>query len=278
MDIAARKQRYLANPDDAITVVHIPARGGSTRVPRKNIRLLGDEPLIAYSICLARSLRGVDRIIVNTDSDEIATVAKEYGAEAPFLRPADISHETALLQDAQRYAMDWLESHGATLASFVTIYPTNPFRNLGRAQAMLDEVRRRTLVGTMVRVPFCWDRLCMEREDGSLVPADAEAVGLNAPATAPILANTYRRFLHQRYPGNEHLASGELGGIKRTGHFIGIGFHDNNAPEGDACYFEIEDPLERIDIDTDEDFALAEEMLHGFDFGYTVARPKEKRG
>lgn len=277
MDIAARKQRYLANPDEAITVVHIPARGGSTRVPWKNIRMLGHVPLIAYSICLARSLRGVDRVIVNTDSDEIAAVAKEFGAEAPFLRPADISHETALLQDAQRYAMDWLESHGAALAGFVTLYPTSPFRNLARTQAMLDEVRRRTLVGTMVRVPFYWDRLCLEREDGSLVPVDAEAGRRNAPATTPALTSAYRQFLGRRYPGNEHLADGDLGSIKRTGHFIGIGFHDNNDPGGDACYFEIEDPLERIDIDTNEDFALAEEVLHEFEFGYAIARPEENR-
>lgn len=273
MNIAARKQRYLANPDGAITVVHIPARGGSTRVPRKNIHLLGGAPLIAYSICVARSLRGVDRVIVNTDSEEIAEVARAYGAETPFLRPAEISHETALLQDAQRYAMDWLESCGATLAGFVTLYPTSPFRSLARTQAMLDEVRRRTLVGTMVRVPFQWGRVCRERGDGMLEPI-AQAAQHSGDLDAA-MTEAYRTFLAQRFPGSEHLAAGRLAHIKRTGHFIGIGFHDESPEDGDACYFEIEHPLERIDIDTDEDFALAEEALARFDFGFHIARPEE---
>lgn len=273
MNIAARKQRYLANPDDAVTVAHIPARGGSLRVPRKNIRLLGGAPLIAYSICLARSLRGVDRVIVNTDSEEVAEVARTYGAETPFLRPAEISHETALLQDAQRYAMDWLESRGATLAGFVTLYPTSPFRSLARTQAMLDEVRRRTLVGTMVRVPFQWGRVCRERGDGSLEPIGQAAQRNDGLEAA--MNETYRAFLSQRFPGSEHLADGKLAQIKRTGHFIGIGFHDVSPDDGDACYFEIEHPLERIDIDTDEDFALAEDALARFDFGFSVARPEE---
>ena len=91
------------------------------------------------------------------------------------------------------------------------------------------------------------------------------------------MALAYWRFLAKRFPGCESLAEGPLTNIKRTGHFIGIGFHGRSEPDGDACYFAIEDPLERIDIDTDDDFLMAEAALSHFDFGFEIKRPGEAR-
>ena len=72
----------------------IPARGGSKGLPRKNIRPLHGKPLIAWTIGQARSSSVFDKIIVSTDDEEIATIAKEYGAEVPFMRPAELAGDT----------------------------------------------------------------------------------------------------------------------------------------------------------------------------------------
>jgi len=71
----------------------IPARGGSKGVPSKNIKNLGNKPLIAHTIDLAINCKLIDRIIVSTDSDEIAHISKKYGAEVPFMRPEEISQD-----------------------------------------------------------------------------------------------------------------------------------------------------------------------------------------
>ncbi|MEW5772152.1 MAG: hypothetical protein AB1916_01390 [Thermodesulfobacteriota bacterium] len=90
-------------------VVHIPARSGSTRLPGKNIADLGGKPLMAWTILLARRVPGVHRVIVNTDDPEYAAIAREYGAETPFLRPKNISGEMAAISDATEYLAHYLE-------------------------------------------------------------------------------------------------------------------------------------------------------------------------
>ena len=73
----------------------IPARSGSKGVPNKNIMVLGGYPLIAYSIVVAKKCSTIDRVIVSTDSEEYARIALKYGAEVPFIRPSDISNDSA---------------------------------------------------------------------------------------------------------------------------------------------------------------------------------------
>ena len=88
------------------TIAFIFARGGSKGLPGKNIRLLGGKPLIAWSIEHARAVQRIDRIIVSTDSQEIANVAKEYGAEVPFIRPEQIAGDTSPEWLAWRHALN----------------------------------------------------------------------------------------------------------------------------------------------------------------------------
>ncbi|REG84841.1 pseudaminic acid cytidylyltransferase [Marinomonas pollencensis] len=91
-------------------VAVIPARGGSQRIPRKNIRLLNGKPLLAYSIETAQASQLFDRIIVSTDDQEIASVARSYGAETPFLRPQNLADAftgtTPVMQHALRFLID----------------------------------------------------------------------------------------------------------------------------------------------------------------------------
>jgi CMP-N-acetylneuraminic acid synthetase len=87
----------------------IPARGGSKGIPRKNIKLLAGKPLIAWTIGEAKKSRYINRLIVSTDDKEIAEVAKSYGAEVPFLRPAEISHDLATDRGGKGTSIVWSE-------------------------------------------------------------------------------------------------------------------------------------------------------------------------
>lgn len=107
----------------------ILARGGSKRLPRKNVLPLAGKPLIAYSIDAAKESGVVDRIVVSTDDAEIAEVSKAYGAEIPFLRPAELSGDTATSEDAIRHAIEWLRNEeGYSPDYLLLLQPTIPFR------------------------------------------------------------------------------------------------------------------------------------------------------
>ena len=105
----------------------IPARGGSKRIPNKNIKLFSGQPIISYSIKAAQASGLFDRIIVSTDSDEIAEVAKIYGAEVPFIRPAELSDDFTGTVPVLLHALDWLSEHGFDVDYFCCIYATAPF-------------------------------------------------------------------------------------------------------------------------------------------------------
>ena len=110
---------------NVVAVIH--ARGGSKRIPLKNIRPLGGKPLIAYMIEAALQARTLSRVIVSTDHPEIRRVAEEYGAEVPFVRPPEISEDVAS-ELVTRHAVSFLEdSDGQEIDVAVTIQPTTPF-------------------------------------------------------------------------------------------------------------------------------------------------------
>ncbi len=105
----------------------IPARGGSQRIPRKNIKNFCGQPMIAWSIAAARHSGCFDRIIVSTDDTEIAEVARAHGAEAPFLRPAELSdHHTGTIP-VVAHAIDWMNRHANPIDLACCIYATAPF-------------------------------------------------------------------------------------------------------------------------------------------------------
>ena len=107
----------------------IPARGGSKGLPGKNILPLAGHPLIAYSIEAARLAPGITRVIVSTDSQEIAEVARCYGAEVPFLRPAAYAADDSLDFDVFFHALNWLkENENYTPDLLVQLRPTSPIR------------------------------------------------------------------------------------------------------------------------------------------------------
>lgn len=107
----------------------IPARSGSKGVPHKNIRLLHGHPLLAWSIAAAKLCTKIDRIIVSTDSEEYVAIAKQYGAEAPFIRPAQFASDTSTDRDVLLHVLTWFKEHeGHIPDTFVHLRPTTPLR------------------------------------------------------------------------------------------------------------------------------------------------------
>lgn len=121
----------------------IPARGGSKRVPRKNIKMLAGKPLLAYTIEQGEASKYIDRLVVSTDDEEIAKVSREYGAEVPFLRPAELAGDTVTDFPVFTHALEWLrdnEQHQPDIV--VQLRPTHPLRkteDIDRAIELLAE-------------------------------------------------------------------------------------------------------------------------------------------
>ena len=123
-------------------VAIIPARSGSKSVPRKNIKLLAGKPLIAYSILEAKKCQYLDRIIVSTDDLEIASVAKEYGAEVPFLRPKEIAKDDTPDLPVFQHAIEWIEkNNGSNPQIIVHLRPTSPLRRAQHIDAGIRLLR-----------------------------------------------------------------------------------------------------------------------------------------
>jgi CMP-N-acetylneuraminic acid synthetase len=110
-------------------VAIIPARGGSKGIPRKNLRELAGHPLLAWSVAAAEAAETVGRVIVSTDDPEIADVAREYGAETPFVRPAELAADDTRDLPVFQHALGWLAEHeGARPEVVVHLRPTSPLR------------------------------------------------------------------------------------------------------------------------------------------------------
>ena len=118
----------MAGQDKIKAVALIPARSGSVRVPHKNIRPLNGHPLIAYTIAAARASGVFDAVVVSTDSEDYAAIARHYGAEVPFLRDRGIAGSTSPDIDWVLHALDQLEAQGRGFDAFSILRPTSPFR------------------------------------------------------------------------------------------------------------------------------------------------------
>ncbi|MXO63114.1 cytidylyltransferase domain-containing protein [Qipengyuania oceanensis] len=122
------------------TVCTICARGGSVGVPGKNIRSLCGKPLIVYSIEQALAHARIDSVHVSTDSEEIARIAEQNGADVPFLRPTELATSTAAKVPAIIHLVEYLEQNGATVDTIVDLDPTSPLRSPEDISACLDMI------------------------------------------------------------------------------------------------------------------------------------------
>lgn len=126
---------------DKNIIAIIPARGGSRGIPKKNIIDLGGFPLLAYSVAAARLSKNISRIIVSTDSQEIADIAKKYGAEVPFLRPDEFAGDSSPDADFVKHALNWLkENEDFEPKYLVHLRPTTPLRDPELIDRAIEEV------------------------------------------------------------------------------------------------------------------------------------------
>jgi len=140
---------------DTSIVALIPARSGSKRVPDKNIRLLAGHPLIAYSIAAAVQSGIFKAVIVSTDSDRYADIARYYGAGVPFLRPVEIAGDTSPDIEWVAYTLERLRKDGRKFDCFSILRPTSPFRLPGTIQRASNEFLAQEGVDSLRAVEKC---------------------------------------------------------------------------------------------------------------------------
>lgn len=126
--------------DEVVAI--IPARSGSKGVSDKNIRLLAGKPLLAYSIAASRLTSNIDRVIVSTDSQGYANIARESGAEVPFLRPMEISGDMSTDYQLIKHALDWFQDNeGRQPEYLVHLRPTTPLRDPRCIEAAIEMIK-----------------------------------------------------------------------------------------------------------------------------------------
>jgi len=152
----------------------IPARSGSKSVKDKNIRLINGKPMLAYSIMHALQAKCIDRVIVSTDSEKYASIAREYGAETPFIRPAEFATDTSLDIDVFRHALEYLEQNEGYMPELVVqLRPTYPVRRISDIENMVKYMRDTPGISSMrciapaKEIPY---KMWFKGEDGLITP------------------------------------------------------------------------------------------------------------
>lgn len=155
----------------------IPARGGSKGVPKKNIKDLNGNPLIHYSIVTSQESTYINKIIVSTDSQEIADVAEKLGVSVPFLRPKEISIDTSLDIEYIKHTLLWLEKNQAYKADYIVLLrPTTPIRKAIEIDKALEILSNNTLASSLrsshkaAETPLKW----FKTKDGFYTPICSE--------------------------------------------------------------------------------------------------------
>jgi CMP-N,N'-diacetyllegionaminic acid synthase len=214
----------------------IPARGGSKRVPGKNIRPLGGLPLIVWSINAAKGIAEICDILVSTDDAAIAEVAQAAGALVPWLRPANLSTDTATSADVALHALNWYEAERGAVDGLLLLQPTSPFRGrktLARGIGLFRQHGGRPVMG--VSPATSHPLLCFEIEGAAMRPF-VGGEPMRSQDMPPAYAINGAFYL---------IAPGDL---RQRRSFFG----ETMVP------LVIDDPEESIDIDTEWDWKLAE--------------------
>lgn len=229
-------------------LVIIPARGGSKGVPRKNVKALAGRPLIAYAIGAALAARRVDRVIVSTEDAEIAQVARDHGAEVPFMRPAELATDTAPNGAACLDAIDRLAAlEGTARDAFALVQPTSPLieaEDIDNAIALFEDKDAAAVVSlTPCEVPI--ESVCEIGDDGHVISVLRERYGADF---TPDTRQTY---------GARYTISGAVTVVRVARMRDDVNYYYGN-PESLA--YAIPEPR-GFDIDTPLDFALAELLV-----------------
>lgn len=224
----------------------ITARGGSKAVPRKNILPLGGKPLIAWTIEAALAARRLDRLILSTDDEEIADIARTFGCDVPFMRPAELATDTSHHPDVMIHAADHMRDElGDDYDVVLCLQPTVPFRSAAHIDGAIEAFRSAgadSLISIKRQDYPPWWMFTLE--DSRLRPAFEFRPGTN-------VFNLER----QEFPpvfrpnGAIYLTFSDL--LRREHRLVN---------PADCAYYEMEE-IDSVDIDTATDFAIAEAVL-----------------
>jgi CMP-N,N'-diacetyllegionaminic acid synthase len=226
----------------------IPARGGSKSVPKKNIKMLAGKPLIAWTIEAAKQAKLTGRVIVSTDSEEIAEIARSYGAEVPFLRPAEISQDLSTDLEFVLHALKVLkEKEGYEPDIVARFSPTTPLRGASVMDATIQKLIENPDIDSVRPIsrlshhPYkAW------KLDGDfLVPAfPKEVTGHEQPHNMP------RQLFPEMY--------GHLGASGAAWTRV---YTEGNSTSGNKVKYFIMDDTDALDINHPMDFAVAEMLM-----------------
>lgn len=166
----------------------IPARGGSKRIPRKNIKAFAGKPMIGYAIEAARASKVMDRVVVTTDDDEIAAIAEDFGAEVPFRRPAELADDITPTVPVIQHAISACRTRGYAFENVCCIYPGVPFIRAEDIEAALDlliELGGDGYTFPVAGFPSPIQRALKRADDGALSPFDPQYVNTRTQDLEP---------------------------------------------------------------------------------------------
>ena len=216
----------------------IPVRGGSKGIPGKNLKPIAGKPLVVWSIAQALAAKPEMRVLVSTDSQELADLALAHGAEVPFLRPAELAQDTSPTEPSILHAIEFETAQGRRPDAVMLLQATSPIRFAGtidRAITQFTEQNLDSLVGTVAQTPFLW------REDPFVRP-------LFDVGARPRRQDLKPEDMFYRETGSLYLTKTEvyLNEGNRLGGKIGVFVMDED---------------EGVDVDTPTDFVIAEQLL-----------------
>lgn len=227
----------------------IPARGGSKGIPRKNIKPFAGYPLVAWSIAAGLQANSISRVIVSTDDDEIAAVSREYGADIPFLRPAELAQDRTPDLPAFEHALKWLEDiEGYKPDIVVQLRPTSPLRPRdmidGAVKILMENPDADSVRGVVPAGQNPFKMWCFNGYDKPMKPL-LEVDGIAEPYNAP------RQILPATYWQTGHIDAIRTTTITRK-----------NSLTGNIVYPLVIDPRYTVDIDTPADWAKYEALVY----------------
>ena len=220
----------------------IPARGGSKGLPDKNILLLAGKPLIAWTIMAALNAPEIDRVIVSTDSEQIADVAREWGAEVPFSRPSELSTDDAKGIDVVFHALDWLAGQGESVGLLILLQPTSPLRTADDIHKGFQVFQR----GEDVRAVVSVARPSHHPLWANTLPDN----GWMGEFIRPDVLNRNRQDLPAYYELNGAIYIAEPDYLRQKDSFI-----------SDSTFALIMEPDHSVDIDSKMDLVVAEQLI-----------------
>jgi CMP-N,N'-diacetyllegionaminic acid synthase len=219
----------------------ITARGGSKRIPGKNIRLLGAKPLIVWSLEVVRGVANICDILVSTDDSTIAEISRNEGALVPWLRPADLATDTASSIDVCLHALDWYEGEYGKLDGLLLLQPTSPFRSRESVVRGIDLFRLKNFRPVLGVSPAASHPMWCFQIQGETLRPFIGGTGFELRSQDLPAAYVVNGAFYLIAPAN----------LRRLRSFIA----------DDAIPLVIENSRENIDIDSEWDWKMAEAIL-----------------